>query len=304
MQDLNDLYYYVQVIDHGGFAPAGRALGIPKSKLSRRIALLEKRLGVRLIQRSTRRFSVTEIGQDYYAHCKAMLVEADAAQEAIELTRSEPRGIVRITCPVALLDARVGAMFALFMAQYSGIEVHLEATDRRVDVISEGIDVAIRVRPPPLQDSELVLRVLTESAQCLVASAALLQQWGAPKLPADLAALPSMDLGVPLSAHVWSLHGPEEAQASIHHRPRLITRGMIALRFAAIAGIGVVQLPTMMVVDEIARGELVRVLPDWAPRREIVHAVFASRRGLLPSVRTLIDFLAERFQQDHLDRPR
>lgn len=101
MQDLNDLYYYVQVVDHLGFAPAGRALGIPKSKLSRRIALLEERLGVRLLQRSTRRFSVTEIGQTYYAHCKAMLVEAAAAQEAIDITRSDPQGTVRITCPVA-----------------------------------------------------------------------------------------------------------------------------------------------------------------------------------------------------------
>jgi DNA-binding transcriptional LysR family regulator len=303
MQDLNDLYYYVQVVDHGGFAPAGRALGIPKSKLSRRIAALEDRLGVRLIQRSTRRFSVTEIGQDYYAHCKAMLVEADAAQQAIELTRSEPRGIVRITCPVALLDARVGTMLALFMARYPGVEVHLEATDRRVDVISEGIDVAIRVRSPPLKDSELILRALAESGQCLVGSAGLLRRSGAPKVPADLAALPSMDLGAPQSEHVWNLLGPDGAQALIHHHPRLITRGMILLRLAAIAGIGVVQLPTMMVVDEIARGQLIRVLPDWAPRREIVHAVFASRRGLLPSVRTLIDFLAERFHENPLDEP-
>ena len=96
MQDLNDLYYFAQVVEHGGFAPAGRALGMPKSKLSRRIALLEERLGVRLIQRSTRHFSVTDIGQTYYVHCNAMLVEAEAAQEAIDVTRSEPRGTVRL----------------------------------------------------------------------------------------------------------------------------------------------------------------------------------------------------------------
>src|SRR6478609_9126967 len=128
MQDLNDLYYFVQVVDHAGFAPAGRALGMPKSKLSRRIALLEERLGVRLIQRSTRRFAVTEIGQNYYAHCKAMLVEAQSAQEAIDQTRAEPCGIVRLTCPVALLDVRVGEMIAAFMAAYPRVEVHLEAT--------------------------------------------------------------------------------------------------------------------------------------------------------------------------------
>jgi DNA-binding transcriptional LysR family regulator len=296
MQDLNDLYYFTQIVEHGGFAAAGRSLGIPKSKLSRRLAVLEERLGVRLIQRSTRRFAVSELGQDYLLHCKAMLVEAEAAQQAIERTRSEPRGVVRLSCPIALLDMRVGAIVAEFMLRHPQVEMHLEATDRRVDVVSEAIDVALRVRTPPLQDSELVLRTLGPSSQCLVAAPQLLQRLGAPVVPSDLGALPSMDLGAPQSAHVWSLLGPEGAQASIHHRPRLITRGMIALRQAAIAGIGIVQLPTQMLHDELSSGALIRVLPDWAPRIEIIHAVFASRRGLLPSVRALLDFLAARFE--------
>ena len=295
MHDLNDLYYYVHVVDHGGFAPAGRALGMPKSRLSRRIALLEERLGARLIQRSTRHFSVTDIGQTYYAHCKAMLVEAEAADEAIARTQAEPRGIVRMTCPVALLDARVADMVAAFMVAHPRVEIHLEETNRRVDVVGEGIDVAIRVRPPPLDDSDLVMRVLAERGQCLVACPRLLAH-GVPRTPADLADLPSMDLGLPQHEHVWHLIGPDGAQAAIRHRPRLITRGMLALRAAAIAGVGVVQLPTMMVREPIERGELVQVLPGWAPRREIIHAVFASRRGLLPAVRALLDFLAQQFQ--------
>lgn len=297
MQDLNDLYWFVQVVDHGGFAPAGRALGVPKSKLSRRVALLEERLGVRLIQRSTRRFSVTEIGQTFLAHCRAMLVEAEAAQAAIELTRSEPCGIVRMACPIGILDTHVGNMVAAFMVRQPGVEVHLDATNRRVDLIAEGVDVAIRVRPPPLQDSDLVLRVLSERSQCLVASPVLMQQFGAPAVPADLSSLPSMALGAPQGEHVWNLFGPDGARADIHHRPRLVTRGMLALRSAAVAGVGLVQLPKMMVCDQIAAGDLVQVLPGWAPRREIIHAVFPSRRGLLPSVRGLIDFLAERFAE-------
>ncbi|MCL4184176.1 MAG: LysR family transcriptional regulator [Burkholderiaceae bacterium] len=297
LRDLNDLYYYVQVVDHGGFAPAGRALGMPKSKLSRRIALLEERLGARLIQRSTRRFAVTEIGQTYYVHCKAMLVEADAADEAVALTHAEPRGVVRLTCPAALLDARVGEMLAAFMAQCPHVELHLESTDRRVDVVGEGIDIAIRVRPPPLKDSDLLMRTLADRSQCLVASPRLLERNGAPRSPADLAGLPSMDLGAPQTEHVWHLFGPDGAQASIHHQPRLVTRGMLALRAAAVAGVGVVQLPTMMVREQFARGELARVLPAWAPRREIIHAVFASRRGLLPAVRALLDFLAAQFER-------
>jgi DNA-binding transcriptional LysR family regulator len=297
MRDLNDLYYFAEVVDHGGFAPAGRAIGVPKSKLSRRIALLEDRLGVRLIQRSTRRFAVTEIGQIYYAHCRAMLVEAQSAQEAIDVSRAEPCGIVRITCPVALLDVQVGDMLAAFLALYPRVEMHLEATNRRVDVVSEAIDVAIRVRPPPLHDSDLVMRTLGERAQCLVASPALLERLGTPLVPADLTRLPSLDLGAAQDDHVWQLFGPDDAQASIHHQPRFVTGSMPALRAAAVAGVGIVQLPTMMIGGEISRGELTRLLPDWAPRREIIHAMFASRRGLLPAVRALIDFLAEQFQR-------
>ncbi|SFM16265.1 transcriptional regulator, LysR family [Nitrosomonas nitrosa] len=295
MHDLNDLYYYVQVVDHGGFTSAGRALHLPKSKLSRRIALLEERLGVRLIHRSTRHFSVTEIGQTYYEHCKAMLIEAEAAEDAIEVTRAEPRGTVRLTCPVALLHAHVDTMLADFMLRYPRVVVHLEATNRRVDPIDEAIDLAIRVRPPPLEDSELVMRVLVERSQCIVGSPVLLKQQGIAKHPEDLIYWPSLGMGPPRQEHVWTLSGPDGEQIAIRHTPRLVTSDMIALRSAAVAGIGIVQLPTMMVRKQLAQGQLARILPEWAPRREIVHVVFPSRRGVLPSVRVLIDYLAQRF---------
>ncbi|MBD9537530.1 LysR family transcriptional regulator [Stenotrophomonas sp. MH1] len=297
MQDLNDLYYFAKVVDYGGFAPAGRALGEPKSKLSRRIALLEERLGVRLIQRSTRHFSVTEIGQTFHAHCRAMLVEAEAAAESIEMTRSQPRGIVRVSCPTMLLDFRVAKMVADFMAQCPDVQVHLEATNRRVDVIAEGFDLAIRVRPPPLEDSELVLKVLAERTQCLVAAPSLVERHGMAHGPADLHLLPSVALGVPQAEHAWRLIGPDGAEAVVAHAPRLVTRGMTALREAAWAGVGVAQLPSMIVRESVEQGRLLRVAPDWAPPKEIVHAVFPSRRGLLPSVREFIDFLAARFAE-------
>ena len=297
MQDLNDLYFFAQVVEHEGFAPAGRALGVPKSKLSRRIGVLEERLGVRLIQRSTRRFAVTEIGDSYYRHCKAMLVEAEAAQEAIDLTRAEPQGTVRLACPVALLHYRVNAMLAEFMLDCPRVRVQLEASNRRIDVIREGFDVALRVRFPPLEDSELVMKVLGRSAQCLVASRALLDRHATPRVPADLNALPSLDLVPPGREHVWQLDGPEGASAAVHHDPRLVSDDMTTLRVAAAAGIGVVQLPTMVVEEDLRRATLVAVLPHWLPRSGIVHAVFPSRRGLLPSVRSLIDFLSRKFER-------
>lgn len=297
MRDLNDLYYFVQVVDHGGFAPAGRALGIPKSKLSRRIALLEQRLGTRLIQRSTRRFTVTEAGRAYYERCRAMLVEADAADEVIAMNQAAPRGIVRVTCPVALLEASVGDMFAAYLVRYPQVELHVDATDRRVDVVGEAVDIAIRVRPPPLEDSDLVLRVLADRSQCLLASPALLERCDrVPESPADLAKLPSMDLGTPQGVHAWNLLGPDAARATIRHHPRLVTRSMPTLRAAALAGVGVVQLPRMMVRDGYASGALVQILPGWEPRHEIVHAVYPSRRGQLPAVRALLDLLVAQFQ--------
>ena len=297
MRDLNDLHYFVQVVDHGGFAPAGRALGEPKSKLSRRIAMLEERLGVRLVQRSTRHFSVTDIGQNYYAHCKAMLVEADAAQAAVEQTRSEPSGIVRLACPVALLHARVSAMLAGFMVDYPQVVVHLEATNRRVDLIAEGIDVAIRVRTMPIEASDLMMKILAQRGHGLVASPRLVEKVGAVRVPADLNNLPSLDLGPPRQEHIWKLEGPDGAQAIIHHRPRLVSDDMIALRCAAIAGVGVVHLPLLMVSDEIRNGQLAHLLPSWAPKRHVVHAVYPSKRGLLPSVRALLDYLGTRFSE-------
>lgn len=152
--DLNDFAWFVHVVEEGGFAAAGRALDEPKSKLSRRIAQLEERLGVRLIQRTTRQFNVTEVGQTFYEHCKAMLVEAQAAQDAIAALQVEPRGVVKLTCPVTLLHVHIGPMLARFMARYPDVSVQLEATNRRVDVVGEGLDVAIRVRPRPFEDSD------------------------------------------------------------------------------------------------------------------------------------------------------
>ena len=257
--DLNDFAWFVHVVEEGGFAAAGRALDEPKSKLSRRIAQLEETLGVRLIQRTTRQFNVTEVGQTFYEHCKAMLVEAQAAQDAIAALQVEPRGVVKLTCPVTLLHVHIGPMLARFMARYPDVSVQLEATNRRVDVVGEGLDVAIRVRPRPFEDSDLV------------------------------------SLASGKHVHRWELFGPQGARAEVHFTPRMITTDMLALREAAVAGVGVVQLPQLMVKDQLAAGELVALLDGWEPKREIIHAVFPSRRGLLPSVRALVDFLTEEY---------
>ncbi|WEK42516.1 MAG: LysR substrate-binding domain-containing protein [Candidatus Sphingomonas colombiensis] len=291
MQDLNDLYLFVQAVDHGGFTAAARALGLQKSKISRRIGLLEDRLGVRLIQRSTRSFSITEIGQEYYRRCLAMLVEAEAAQIVIDQSRADPCGIVRLSCPTALLAFQFGELLARFMAHYPEVELHVESTNRRVDVIGEGFDLAIRVRPPPLTESDLVMRRFDERTIHIVASPALLHG-RLIATPADLTALPSLDSRSPSSEHRWHLIHVDGSVAEVRHKPRLVIDDMAVLREAALAGVGAVRLPTMAVLDDLQAGRLMKVLPNWRPPNEIVHAIFPSRRGLLPSVRALLDFLA------------
>ena len=292
MQDLNDLRFFVEVVEQSGFAAAARKLGMPRSRLSRRIGLLEERLGVRLVQRSTRRFAITEIGQEYYRHCVAMLVEADAAQDVIDRMRAEPQGVVRVSCPSSVIYFQIGEMIARFMAECPKVDVLLESTNRRVDVIREGFDLAIRVRFPPLDDSDLVIRKLGESRQRLVASPILCERLPRPLVPADLATLPSLAWEPAKHEHEWRLDGPEGATAIIRHRPRLVTEDMVALRLAALRGVGVCQFPTFVVRDDVNAGRLIDVLPAWAPQAGIIHAVFPSRRGLLPSVRALLDFLA------------
>lgn len=293
MLDLNDLRLFALVVDQGGFSAAARVLGLPRSKISRRIAGLEEALGTRLVQRTTRSFSVTEIGRSFHIHCAAMLVEAEAAAEVIARSQAAPRGLVRVACPASLIHFQVGGMVARFMAACPQVEVELDSTPRRVDVIREGYDLAIRVRFPPLEDSGLIVRKLATSHQKLVAAPAFLASHGLPASPADLAAMPSLGWGA--GSAEWHLSGPQGQAATIPHHPRFATDDMGALRQAALQGIGICQFPDMVVAEDLAAGRLTEILPNWTPPAGIIHAVFPSRRGLLPSVRALLDYLAAEY---------
>lgn len=295
MQDLNDLVLFTRVVEHGGFAAASRATGVPKSRLSRRVALLEERLGVRLLHRSTRRFAVTEVGQLYLRHCQAMVAEAEAAQEAIDRTRSEPQGTVRLSCPMPLAQDPMAAIVSRFMAEHPRVRIHVEATNRRVDVIEEGFDLAVRVREPPLEDSGLVVRNLAVDPPALVASPAFLVRFPRPRRPEGLQGLDSLDMTRAGDEHVWRLRAADGSVQRIRHRPRLVTDEMTTLRQAALDGVGVVQLPRLVVSEDLASGKLEALLPDWQLPVGLVHAVFPSRRFLLPAVRAFIDHMASSF---------
>jgi len=297
MPDLNALYLFAQVVEHGGFAAAGRAIAVPKSRLSRKVAQLEARLGVTLIHRSTRHFSVTEAGQLFYRHCAAMIAQAEAAEDAMAVTRSEPQGTIRVSCPVLVVEKVLAPMLADFMTRYPKVRVRLESTNRRVDVIEEGFDMAIRVRPPPLEDSGLILRQLGVHRGALVASPDLIARLGLPETPDDLSRFESLSQTSRTGEHVFTLTAPDGQVHRVRHDPRLVTDDLEALRQAAIAGGGVAALPRLLVCGDIEAGRLVPLLPDHEPPGGLAHVVFPSRRGLIPAVRLFIDALPGAFRE-------
>ena len=294
MQPLEGFYYLVQVVDHGGFARAARALGIPKSRLSRHVAALETQLSTRLVNRSTRRFVVTDVGREVYRHATAMLTQADAAVEAVELARAAPRGTIRLSCPVALAQWALAGILPGFLEKYPAVRLALHVSNRRVDVLSEGFDVALRVRSQPSGEDGLVMRAFGPLNEYLVASPAYLARTGELTDPAQLAERDTLDYAGELERRPWELTGPDGQRAAVEHTPRVVCHDFVVLRAAALAGLGVARLPESVVRADLESGALKRVLPGWNSPQGILHVVFPTRRGLLPAVRALIDFFAQK----------
>lgn len=294
--DLNDFAYFAEVVRHGGFAAAGRALHEPKSKLSRRIARLEERLGLRLIERSSRRFRVTEIGQSFYERCRAIQLEAEEAEALVSRAQSEPHGRIRFSCPTGMVEV-ISGLIVSFLDLYPKVTLQLVATDRSVDLIGERIDLALRVRATLESDAELTMRSLGGSTRILVASPALARRL---QDLADLARHPTLATGDDDREVDWALEASDGRKASHLHQPRLGCADMAAVREAAIAGLGVALLPWHTCLQALEAGALVQVLPDWYGRQGIVHLVFTTRRGLPVAVRALVDHLAAHFPKDLL----
>ena len=293
LPDLNDLYFFAAVVEHGGFSAAGRALGVPKSRLSKRIAQLEDRLGVRLLQRTTRRFVVTEVGERFYGHCRAAIEEARAAQAAVDELRAEPRGVVRLSCPILLAQTTLAELLPDFLRQYPKVQVRLLATNRRVDVINEGVDIAIRVRTRLDTDATLVMRRFGHARMLPVASPALFENARRPAEPGDLSALPALVMTEHEGAHAWELLDADGKQVAVELQPRLISGDFNVLLAAARRGLGVALLPEPVCAAAVRLGELEILLPAWSAPLGTMHFVYPSRRGQLPGVRALVEFLAE-----------
>ncbi|MDE1906475.1 MAG: LysR family transcriptional regulator [Rhodospirillales bacterium] len=291
--DLNDYAFFAEVVKHGGFAPAGRALNMPKSKLSRRIAGLEVRLGVRLIERSSRRFRVTDLGQSFYTRCRAMLEEAEQAEALLAQVQSEPQGRVRFSCPRGMVEVLAPSL-PNFLAQYPKVKLQMLATDHAVDLIAERVDIALRVRVELTSDASLTMRSLGRSRRILVASPGFVNMQCQNAIE-SLTKLPTLASAEETGEIEWLLSGPDSKTYSLRHEPRVSCGDLLALREAAVAGMGVALLPDHICREHLRTGQLARAFPGWGGPMGVVHIVFTTRRGLPPAVRAFIDYLAATF---------
>jgi len=297
MLDLNDFFYFVQVVDRRGFSAASRKLRIPKSTLSHRMQELEASLGVRLVNRTSRHFGMTEAGSEFYRHAVSMLQEAEQAETAMRQRLAEPVGTVRFTATVATAQFAMREMVADFLIRYPKVNVVGHATDQSIDIVGENYDVAIRAHSLPLPDSTLVQRPLAPAPWFLFAGSAYVDARGSPQTPQDLAKRPSLFMMRTGVAPAWRLRLSSDptVEVVVHLTPRLLSDDMVGLKQAAIAGLGIVALPAYVCRDEVRSGALQRILPTWLAGDSMLTALIPYRRGLLPCVRAFIDHLAAEF---------
>ncbi|RVJ29469.1 LysR substrate-binding domain-containing protein [Sinorhizobium medicae] len=292
MANLNDFTFFVHVVDHHGFAPAARALNVPKSTLSKRVAELERNLGVRLINRTSRHFAVTETGKDFYRHAAAMMIEAEAAENVVRGRLAEPNGTVRITASVPTVQLSLAPILPQLALAYPKLRVTLHATDRFVDIIQEGFDLAVRDHFAPLPDSGLVQRRVGTQAKLIVASPLYLHRNGTPERPEDLDRHDG--LLTSLASEGWMMERADGSTVSVSPKPRFVADESRVLREAALAGLGITTLPGKLCQQEIESGTLIRILPGWTAGKVVTTILMPHRRGQLPSVRATVDFIAER----------
>ncbi|MDE2418602.1 MAG: LysR family transcriptional regulator [Burkholderiales bacterium] len=292
MELLNDMALFVEVAQIRSFRRAADATGVPSSTLSRRISALEKAIGLRLLHRTTRRVELTEAGQIYYERCRRIVDEARIAHEQLGELLAQPSGVLRASLPVDFATNYMAPLVPKFAARYPGISFDFDLTPRRVDLISEPFDVAIRMGE--LNDSNLIARLLAKLAVHAYASPEYLQRAGTPQHPAELANHEC--LGFPKTA-VWQLHNDSETlDVAVGGKVRANSVGM--LRRMAALGMGVALLPVEIAADDVAAGRLVHLLTPWQAKPIPVYALTETR--LLPAkTQRFIEFLQEHLSGGH-----
>lgn len=289
--DLNEIALFVHVAKLGSLTAASRAMGLPKSTVSRKLSQLEERLGARLVQRTPRHFSLTERGKIFFEHCSGILEMLANAETAITDPEQAPRGLLRVSAGMDFGVAIVGPLIKDFLFLHPQMTIDLFLSDRTVDLVGEGFDVASRIGA--VRGAALLTRRLGTTSGMLCASASYLAENGTPKSPEDLAQHSCIVYNAPPHGSEWELVKGEN-RITVQGKARLAVNSLAMVRDAAIQGLGIARLPTFVCDGPIATRQLLRVLPQWAAIERPVFAVCAGKKHMTTKVRSFLDFLAQR----------
>ncbi len=290
--DPADLMLFARAVEAGGFAPASRRLGVPKSTLSKRAAALEARLGVKLILRSSRSFELTDVGREVYERARAALAEIEGVELAVRSRQMEPSGRVRITASLPTVQMHLAPHLPELARRFPKLEIQVHASDRFVDLAQEGFDIAVRSHFAPLPDSDLVQRVLEREPILLIASPRYLEQRGVPSSPESLAGHDGLYISMAMKP--WTLRHHRRKPCEVAPIPRFVADESTVLLNCAIAGLGIVPLPQSLCAAALQKRRLVRVLPGWTAGEVTTTLLTTHRRGQLPAVKAVMDFLVLR----------
>ncbi|NDW03983.1 LysR family transcriptional regulator [Jiella pacifica] len=299
---FDDLYFYEAVVQNRGLSAAAREMGVAKSVLSRRLRRLEQRLDVRLIERSSSRFELTEIGRDVYSHAHSARHELDEAERAAARLAGEPRGLIRVAVPPGGPANTISEDLPFFLTQHPKVRVQLIVSNRRYDLIEDRIDIAVRSRSDFSGESDYVVKRLGSVRNVFVANPSLALSAQPLSEPEDLRRLPFLGRDESHPEEVLAVVGPNGEERRLRIEPRLASNSVAALLTAAVGGIGVAFLPDAVVKPYERDGRLSRLLPSWRGPDAVFHIAFTSRRAMLPAVRLFVDFIFERLK--HLTETR
>jgi len=296
MTRLDAMAVFAQVVEAESFSAAARELGVAKSSVSKQISRLEDELGVRLLNRTTRRLSLTEAGQTFYQGCQRVVAEAAAAESAVTHLAAAPRGRLSVGAPMSFGLRHISPVLPLLLGRCPELTVDLALNDRFVDLVEEGFDVGVRIAH--LKDSSLVARRLAPSRSVLCAAPEYLAAHGMPRTVEDLSAHECLLYSYQVSGGKWRFDGPN-GRRELRVQGRLRANSGESVLAAALAGFGIARLPSFICGDALRDGRLIRLLPDWIdPFEPVINAIYPASRNLSPKVRVFIDFLVEQFGGD------
>ncbi|MEQ9462950.1 MAG: LysR substrate-binding domain-containing protein [Haliea sp.] len=302
MDDLNDVAVFVAVVDAGSFTRAAERLKVSRPVVSKQVSRLEDSLGVRLLNRTTRRLSLTEAGRIFHAQTSRGLEDIAEARAEVSRLQQQPRGVLRINVPMSFGILHIAPLLPAFMQQYPELTVEMDLNDRKLDVIEEGFDASVRISDLP--DSTLVARRLAPCRHVIVAAPAYLERHGIPDRPEDLLEHEVLSYSLQQSAQAWHFldSGGQPTQVAV--AGRLQVNNSLALREALLAGMGIARTPTFLVGDDLRRGRLTTVLDTCRSLELSIYIVYPQRRYLSPKVRAFADFLAAKIKDPpYWDQP-